>query len=135
MRRKYLKRKSAKRRHSPIKLFKKLLLKEQKKLQKMIKREKVEIEVGDELDLAEHNLEKDISFYFADTERKLLSEVENALFKIQRKEYGTCENCKKEIPIKRLKAIPWTRYCVQCQKKLETEIETESLPPTSPEIG
>ncbi|MEN3188616.1 MAG: TraR/DksA C4-type zinc finger protein, partial [Atribacterota bacterium] len=33
--------------------------------------------------------------------------------------YETCEICKRKIPLNRLRSIPYTSYCVECQAKLE----------------
>jgi DnaK suppressor protein len=45
----------------------------------------------------------------------------NALRKIDDGSYGICEECEEEISIKRLKAIPDTRYCLACQAEIERE--------------
>ena len=34
-------------------------------------------------------------------------------------EYGECQNCEKAITPKRLEAIPWARYCLECQELVE----------------
>ena len=34
-------------------------------------------------------------------------------------EYGLCQNCEKSINQKRLAAIPWARYCLDCQELVE----------------
>ncbi len=34
-------------------------------------------------------------------------------------EYGICEDCEEEIPIGRLKAMPFDRLCVKCKADLE----------------
>ena len=41
--------------------------------------------------------------------------VESALDRLDSGEYGTCANCGAAISPKRLQAIPWARYCVDCQ--------------------
>lgn len=46
-----------------------------------------------------------------------LEEVERALNKLDKGEFGICESCEKAIPSKRLKALPWARYCLVCQEK------------------
>jgi DnaK suppressor protein len=46
-----------------------------------------------------------------------LSDVNRALEKIKKGNYGICERCKKEIPLERLEVIPEARYCINCQKK------------------
>ena len=47
------------------------------------------------------------------TER-LLYEVEQALSRLQAGTYGACQACDEPIDQARLKAIPYTRYCVDC---------------------
>lgn len=44
----------------------------------------------------------------------LLRDINYALKKIEKGEYGKCENCKKEIPLERLKAIPEVKNCGKC---------------------
>ena len=46
-----------------------------------------------------------------DRERKLLSKIDDALQKIEDGEFGICEECGKEIGIKRLKAWPVVTLC------------------------
>jgi DnaK suppressor protein len=46
----------------------------------------------------------------------------NALRKIDDGSYGICEECEEKIPIKRLKAIPDARYCIDCQVEMEKAI-------------
>lgn len=33
--------------------------------------------------------------------------------------FGHCETCEEEIPPRRLKLMPWARFCLQCQSKAE----------------
>jgi DnaK suppressor protein len=44
--------------------------------------------------------------------------VEEALDRIHTGDYGTCLLCEKAIPVKRLQALPWAKYCVSCQQNL-----------------
>lgn len=55
-------------------------------------------------------------FVVATMEREVrnISEIEQALERIAKKEYGVCVTCEKTIPDNRLQAIPWTRRCVDC---------------------
>lgn len=46
-----------------------------------------------------------------------LRDINIALDKIARNEYGKCENCKKEIDEDRLKVHPAARLCMKCSKK------------------
>jgi DnaK suppressor protein len=48
-----------------------------------------------------------------------LKDIEDALEKIKKGNYGQCEKCKKEIESKRLKVVPEARLCLKCGKKEE----------------
>lgn len=52
-------------------------------------------------------------------ERK--SDIELALRKAESGEFGICERCGKEIPSGRLEALPFARYCVDCQEIVDRE--------------
>ncbi len=52
-------------------------------------------------------------------ERKEVREIDLAIKKMDTGSYGICEDCGQPITRKRLKAIPWTRYCQKDAKKVE----------------
>jgi RNA polymerase-binding protein DksA len=54
-----------------------------------------------------------------DSERRLLEQIDEALQRIDDGRYGICEGGGEIIPRKRLDAIPWTKYCVDCASKAE----------------
>jgi DnaK suppressor protein len=62
-------------------------------------------------------------FFFAHSThgRRLLSMVTEALDRIKDDTYGRCVACEAEINNKRLEAVPWARYCLQCQERLEQQ--------------
>ena len=47
-----------------------------------------------------------------------LKNIDLALEKIKKGEYGICEKCRKEIPIARLKVSPEARFCLKCSVKV-----------------
>lgn len=53
----------------------------------------------------------------------VLNEVEHALRKIARGEYGRCEECGTEIPAERLEAMPFARHCISCRGRVESRRE------------
>ena len=75
--------------------------------------------VGDEIDTASHNSEKEMFFELAAADKIALNDINDALAKIEKGAYGKCECCGCEIPFDRIKAIPWVRYCIQCQEEAE----------------
>lgn len=78
-----------------------------------------EAEVGDEGDVAMRSLARDLVFEVTDNEHRLLEEVESALRRIEKGSYGICEANGEKISIARLKAIPYARYCINCQGRFE----------------
>lgn len=50
-----------------------------------------------------------------DRERKLIRKIEEALNRIDAKEYGYCESCGIEIGIRRLEARPTAVLCIDCK--------------------
>lgn len=54
-----------------------------------------------------------------DRDSRLLREVMAALARIDDGGYGICDACQEEIKPKRLNAVPWTRYCLQCQESID----------------
>jgi len=49
---------------------------------------------------------------------RLLYLVERALQRMDAGTYGVCRNCGNRIDDARLKAIPYTRYCMECATRL-----------------
>lgn len=45
-----------------------------------------------------------------------LKEIEQALSRIKKKTYGTCQKCGKKVKIERLKAYPEASLCIKCTK-------------------
>ena len=70
-------------------------------------------------DRASSSYTKEFLFHQSSNERQTLQMVEGALNRIREGTFGECINCGNEINPKRLEAVPWTRYCIECQEKLE----------------
>ena len=76
-------------------------------------------ETPDPVDLAVRNYSKTVQLAVSENESKQLALTNEALLRIDNDEYGKCQNCQSEIQPKRLAAIPWARYCLECQELLE----------------
>ena len=72
-------------------------------------------------DMGTDAMEREKTFLFASAEGRLLYDVDQALRRMYRSEYGTCPGCGKEIGKARLDAIPQAILCVSCQEKQEKE--------------
>ena len=78
-----------------------------------------EAEVGDPIDAASQSLDKEILFELSGNSHNTIGQIEAALRKIEKGIYGRCELCRQPIPKKRIKALPFARYCVNCQHSSE----------------
>ncbi len=76
-----------------------------------------ENEVGDPIDDASSSLDKELLFGASENEKKVMEEIESALKRIEKGTYGKCEQCGVKIEEKRLKVLPYSRYCIKCQIK------------------
>src|SRR5436190_21484770 len=76
-------------------------------------------ETPDPVDLAVRNYSKNVMLAVSENESRQLALIDEAITRVDDKEYGECLNCEKEINAKRLAAIPWARYCLDCQTLLE----------------
>ena len=76
-------------------------------------------ETPDPVDLAVRNYSKNVMLAVSENESRQLTLIDEALLRIKDKEYGHCQNCEKVINAKRLAAIPWARYCIDCQELVE----------------
>ena len=71
-------------------------------------------------DLGTDNFEQENTLSLLANEEQILAEISAALDRIDKGAYGRCEECQGEIlPKARLKELPYTRYCVDCARKLD----------------
>ncbi|QDU81058.1 General stress protein 16O [Polystyrenella longa] len=78
-------------------------------------------------DMGTDSFEQDFTLRFAENEAEVIEEINDALDRIDQGTYGLCEQCledgksaaKSSILKTRLKAIPYTRYCIDCERKRE----------------
>jgi DnaK suppressor protein len=75
--------------------------------------------------------DRDLAIRSVDQMHSVLRLVERALREISRRSYGVCAECGDDIAIKRLKALPWSPFCVSCQERVErTKVkEIDYAPP------
>jgi len=50
-----------------------------------------------------------------DRERKLIKKIDETIAKIDKDDYGYCDNCGVEIGLKRLEARPTATLCIDCK--------------------
>jgi DnaK suppressor protein len=67
---------------------------------------------------------REFLFELGNGDRRLLRDVEIALHKLEAGGFGDCERCSEPIGEKRLEALPFARFCIECQRHLEREEKT-----------
>ena len=70
-------------------------------------------------DLGTDNYEQEFALGLMDSERRLITEIDEALQRIEAGTYGICLGTGKPIPRARLEAQPWARYCVEYARMVE----------------
>lgn len=70
-------------------------------------------------DLASEIFERSKDMSLREKHIYLLQQVEDAIRKIDAGNYGICESCGMSIPDDRLQAVPYTRFCYNCQQRDE----------------
>jgi len=81
----------------------------------------------DYVDYAVNSYAREFLLSLTEMDRKQLLLVEEALTRIDRGEYGYCQQCNEDINPKRLEVQPWARHCLPCQ-----ELEEKGLLPQFP---
>ena len=76
---------------------------------------------GDIYDQASSERDRELGLLLGDREREKLRNIDEALLKVEEGEYGICEECEEEIPLGRLKVVPFARYCVKCKADIEKQ--------------
>jgi len=74
---------------------------------------------GDIYDQASSERDRELGLLLGDREREKIHSIDEALLRITEGDYGICEECDEDIPLGRLKAMPFTRHCVKCKSDLE----------------
>src|SRR5881227_2721794 len=70
----------------------------------------------DALDEVQNAAERELAIRNLDRESNLLRNVRAALRRIDEGTFGVCLHCEEDISPKRLNAVPWTPFCIQCQE-------------------
>jgi DnaK suppressor protein len=100
-------------------------------------RDEIVIEkASDALDEVQLKEERELAIRNLDRDSNALRLIYRALLRIANGTYGICLHCEEDILPKRMAAVPWAAFCIQCQEKIDRrEIEVdetlESLAPAA----
>jgi DnaK suppressor protein len=113
---------------SEVNKYKEILETRQAELVEVLRnRDGITIEKSpDALDEVQNAAERELAIRNLDRESNLLRNVRAALRRIEIGEFGVCAHCDEEISAKRIAAVPWTPYCIQCQEAADKAQEDGS---------
>lgn len=80
----------------------------------------------DALDEVQNAAERELAIRNLDRESNLLRNVRAALRRIKDGSFGVCVHCDEDISPRRVAAVPWTPYCIQCQEAADKAQEDGS---------
>ena len=89
-----------------------------------LKKESAEEMTGYSMHMADSgtdNFDRDSALSLLSADQDAVYEIDEALKRIEEDIYGICELTNKPIPKTRLNAVPWARYTVDSQAKLEKD--------------
>jgi DnaK suppressor protein len=106
------------RKNSEYDHLRELLLRKRDDLNRRIKERRQEIVIDlkpeNEVGMALRSSSTGMTIANIEREIRELAEIELSLRRMDAGGYGICGVCGDKIPLARLKAIPWTRRCVEC---------------------
>ena len=106
------------------------------------KRDQIAIESSaDALDQVQGAANREMAVRQLESESGRLRDVRQAIKRIDQGIFGVCLGCDSDISLKRLNAVPWAAYCLNCQDQAEHlneghgQDEISSKIPTEAEVA
>lgn len=81
---------------------------------------------GDVLDAAADTVQDEMNSRLLEVESDELRAIDAAIERIKDGSYGTCQDCGKPIPLKRLQAVPYVVDCIGCRREAEKRSESKA---------
>jgi DnaK suppressor protein len=89
----------------------------------------------DYIDYAVSSYAREFLLSLTELDRKQLVAVEDALRRLARGDYGSCQHCGIPIDRKRLEVAPWAENCLRCQELEEQGLLAETAPRPGDQVG
>lgn len=74
----------------------------------------IESDPDDDAGVASRNTYREATMGKLERDLQTIVEIERAIRRLDEGEYAICVGCQSRIPEARLKALPWTRTCIEC---------------------
>jgi len=70
-------------------------------------------------DMSSVTYSRDVLFNLSATQKQRINDIDAALERIDKGEYGICMECEEEISPRRMEVRPFSRYCIECKTDIE----------------
>jgi DnaK suppressor protein len=90
-------------------------------------RDEIVIEkASDDLDQVQLMGERELAIRNLDRDSNLRRQISTALARMAKGTYGVCLYCEEDISARRMAAVPWAAFCINCQEQIDRrEIEVD----------
>ncbi|AAC65091.1 MULTISPECIES: TraR/DksA family transcriptional regulator [Treponema] len=79
------------------------------------------VDPKDSADIASDDMDRKMLESLSAKDLRCLQQIESALLRIEQGRYGKCADCGESIPEDRLRAIPYSLMCIECQSARESK--------------
>ena len=83
---------------------------------------------ADQLEEIQAASERVLAVCHLDREFNQLRDARAALRRIEEGSFGTCQECDEDIHPRRLAAVPWAAFCIQCQEAVDRNLDEMNAP-------
>ena len=94
-----------------------------------------QIDVNHPADMVSSDPDYDKEIQIIERQRAEMALVSGALARIEQGRFGVCEECHDEIPLPRLQALPYTKYCISCKEDKDSEAQQSSSRTDPHDVG
>jgi RNA polymerase-binding transcription factor DksA len=72
-------------------------------------------------DVGSQEAEAAVNVGLAENEFAIRRELDDALQRLDDGTFGVCEDCRREIGLERLQAVPYSRLCIRCAERSQRQ--------------
>jgi RNA polymerase-binding transcription factor len=73
-------------------------------------------QVADPIDMTQQAAEREMAMQNLHRGAALVRQLRSAMERLEDDSYGICLQCEEPISLKRLTAVPWAAFCIDCQE-------------------
>lgn len=70
-------------------------------------------------DMSSVTYSRDVLFNLSETQKQRIFDIDAAIERIEKNEYGICMECGEKIASRRMEVRPFSRYCIECKTDIE----------------